>query len=62
MQGIDGGGLKDLGPRGHNGFLARILCGAKRLSGAEDLFQRQESIASRVSFDPPDQALIGIGA
>ena len=48
--------------RSYDGFFARILCGAKRSSGAEDLFQGQEGIASRVPFDPSDQTLVGIGA
>jgi hypothetical protein len=51
-----------LGCWSYDGFFARILCGAKRASGAEDLFQGQEGIASRVPFDPSDQTLVGIGA
>src|SRR5207245_1743544 len=51
-----------LGCWSYDGFFARILCGAKRASGAEDLFQGQEGIASRVPFDTSDQTLVGIGA
>ena len=49
-----GTGEITLGYQGGDRVFARILCRAKRWSGAENLFRGQKGIASRVPFDSSD--------